>query len=136
MNLGYTNSEYVAYYDETVSEAEIVVDSQATADESCVNRRLVAAKIEVEQGTPQHRTVILSAAVCPIGREASNPLCIPDNRMSRSHAVITHQGGGFWVKDTGSRNGTYINNEPCTELTPIFTGDTIQFGKSLTMRAL
>lgn len=101
---------------------------------------LVKAHLQVEvvslQGVAVHGAVILYVVACPLGRDESNPLCIPDNRVSRSQAVIIHQHGGFWLKDAGSRNGTFINQEPCVELTPIISGDVIQFGKSITLSVL
>ncbi|KFB37714.1 hypothetical protein ZHAS_00005022 [Anopheles sinensis] len=54
--------------------------------------------------------------------------------LSRNHAVLWYKDGRFFIKDTGSSNGTFINNlrlsQSCTESEPyeISSGDIVQFG--------
>uniref|UniRef100_A0A182FUR9 Uncharacterized protein n=2 Tax=Anopheles albimanus TaxID=7167 RepID=A0A182FUR9_ANOAL len=54
--------------------------------------------------------------------------------LSRNHAVLWYKDGRFFIKDTGSSNGTFINNirlsQTCTESEPyeISSGDIVQFG--------
>ena len=54
--------------------------------------------------------------------------------LSRNHAVIWFENGKFFIKDTCSSNGTFINNtrlSPANEDSPgkeIYTNDIIQFG--------
>ena len=56
----------------------------------------------------------------------------PDSEVvSRSHADIRVEGDSYYIEDTGSSNGTYINNTPLTKgnrhkLRP---GDRISLGK-------
>lgn len=45
------------------------------------------------------------------GRIAGNEVVLPDERVSRRHAIIHSQGEAeFWLVDLGSRNGTYVND--------------------------
>ncbi len=45
------------------------------------------------------------------GRIAGNEVVLPDERISRRHAIIHSQGDSeFWLVDLGSRNGTYVND--------------------------
>ena len=46
-----------------------------------------------------------------IGRDPSAQVALDDLVCSRRHAVIGHDGGAWYVQDTGSRNGTYVNGE-------------------------
>ena len=47
-----------------------------------------------------------------LGRKKDCPLCLPDPRVSRQHAMVRRQGvGEFWFYDLGSINGSYINDE-------------------------
>ncbi|XP_052902264.1 sarcolemmal membrane-associated protein [Anopheles moucheti] len=54
--------------------------------------------------------------------------------LSRNHAVLWYKDGRFFIKDTGSSNGTFINNfrlsQTCSESEPyeISSGDIVQFG--------
>jgi phosphoserine phosphatase RsbU/P len=44
-----------------------------------------------------------------IGRQGGNSLVLRDNRVSRQHAAIVAEGGGYWVEDAGSRLGVFVN---------------------------
>lgn len=54
--------------------------------------------------------------------------------LSRNHAVLWYSDGKFYIKDTGSSNGTFINNvrlsQTSTESEPyeVSSGDIVQFG--------
>uniref|UniRef100_A0A1Q3FGD7 Sarcolemmal membrane-associated protein n=1 Tax=Culex tarsalis TaxID=7177 RepID=A0A1Q3FGD7_CULTA len=54
--------------------------------------------------------------------------------LSRNHAVLWYNDGKFFIKDTGSSNGTFINNvrlsQTSTESEPyeVSSGDIVQFG--------
>ena len=48
-----------------------------------------------------------------IGLDPGNELCLADMLVSRRHASIEVKAGGeCWIRDMGSRNGTYVNGEP------------------------
>lgn len=43
-----------------------------------------------------------------IGREKDNQLCFPDEyRVSKHHAEIFFKNDNFYIKDIGSKTGTY-----------------------------
>lgn len=48
--------------------------------------------------------------------------------VSRKHAQIARQNGGFVVIDNGSFNGTLVNEQRISAPTPIYHGDEIQLG--------
>ena len=48
-------------------------------------------------------------------------------KMTREHAEIVKQNGGWVLKDKGSRYGTYVNGEAVTEH-KLTHGDRVQFG--------
>ena len=114
---------------------EIPVDKNITQDDDSHGQpRITAASLTVERGIAPYRTMLLCVGACAIGRDAANPLRIDDQRVSRQQAVISHQRGGFSLQDAGSRNGTFVNDESCAEATPLLVGDTIRFGKYVTLR--
>jgi len=46
-----------------------------------------------------------------IGRGGNNLINIPDNYISKQHAVIRYTPNGLIISDLGSRNGTFLNGE-------------------------
>lgn len=60
--------------------------------------------------TPEHtHTPISQTESLTIGRESSSKLVINHQSISRHHAAITCTNGAFFLRDMGSRNGTFIN---------------------------
>ncbi|MEW6556856.1 MAG: SpoIIE family protein phosphatase [Elusimicrobiota bacterium] len=84
----------------------------------------------VEQGQTKQHSYKITEKQMTIGRAETNMIVLNDNKVSRYHAVITEQDGGFFIKDLGSTNGTYVNNTKITEhqLQP---GDSITIGDAL-----
>lgn len=54
--------------------------------------------------------------------------------LSRNHATIWFEDGKFFLKDTGSSNGTFINNHRIKASEPyeISSNDIVQFGVDVT----
>ncbi|WP_050434116.1 diguanylate cyclase [Chondromyces crocatus] len=52
-----------------------------------------------------------SAGVMTIGRHAENTIVIGSDTVSRHHARFEHREDGWWVVDTDSTSGTYVNGE-------------------------
>src|SRR5436190_6477963 len=66
---------------------------------------------------------------CSLGRSVSNQVAIPDERVSRRHALIQVQGDQeYWLVDFGSRNGTYLNDQRIVRPTRLRHGDRIKVG--------
>jgi adenylate cyclase len=63
------------------------------------------------------------------GRTAGNTVALPDERVSRRHALIHPQGEDeFWLVDLGSRNGTYVNQRRVSQPQRLRDADRIQIG--------
>ena len=62
-----------------------------------------------------------------VGRSPQCDLLLNDMTVSRSHAVILPVGQGFAIKDEGSFNGVWINNENVSQQT-LHNGDIVQIG--------
>src|SRR5438128_1668730 len=59
---------------------------------------------------PRAKTEVeLTQAETSLGRGGENTVVIPDLSVSRHHAVIRREKGGFVVLDQGSGNGTRVN---------------------------
>jgi len=64
-----------------------------------------------------------------IGREDDADIVIDNPSVSRKHAQISKQGGGWVVQDLGSSNGTFLHGQKITAPQPVKEGDEIGFGK-------
>jgi pSer/pThr/pTyr-binding forkhead associated (FHA) protein len=89
----------------------------------------------VSQATPRARLVRQDNVVLPLnsdnvslGRQVLNP---NDGLLSRNHASIYHQGHHYWLADSGSRNGTYLNGQRVYEPAMLQNGDRIQLGQTM-----
>ena len=63
-----------------------------------------------------------------IGRSHSNSLPLTSAEISREHANIVHNGEDFLLRDHDSRAGTFVNDQPITEVT-LAHGDRIRIGR-------
>ncbi len=60
------------------------------------------------------------------GRSSENQIAVRDERVSRRHAEISHQKGGWIVRDLGSRNGTQVDRAAVIGEHPLAEGETIR----------
>ncbi len=65
-----------------------------------------------------------------IGRVPENDVMIDNLAVSRHHAVIAEEGGGFYIEDLQSVNGTFVNGEKVTKQ-EISNNDEILIGKHI-----
>ncbi|KFA92855.1 GGDEF domain-containing protein [Archangium violaceum] len=66
-----------------------------------------------------------------IGREEGNHIVVDLDNVSRRHAMIIRKQGRMLVKDLGSTNGTYLNDQEVTQETVLRSGDLIKVGGSI-----
>lgn len=53
--------------------------------------------------------------VNPVGRHPKNKIRLNDREISKEHAIIERRGGGWFVRDLRSSNGTWVNDRRVTE---------------------
>lgn len=76
------------------------------------------------------RTVPISGRV-RLGRQADNDIVLPDPGVSRHHAEVLEESGGWCkLRDLGSTNGTLVNGATVTEHR-LQDGDRFQLGNTL-----
>lgn len=66
-----------------------------------------------------------------IGRDPHNELVLEDEAVSREHCLIEREGNAIVVKDRGTPNGTFINNEFLGEPRELREGDRVYIGPFL-----
>jgi predicted component of type VI protein secretion system len=84
------------------------------------------------QTTPDKAFIIIDAQVFPIvkpvttiGRKLVNDFVLQSPQVSRVHAEIRFEDGGFVLHDLNSTSGTFVNNQKIKE-SKIFSGDLIR----------
>lgn len=117
------------------SPSELIKDylASSSAEERAVLESTLAgdgksAMVLIHRGPGRGARFLVTSDGATIGRSAESAIFLDDVTVSRKHAVIEKSDSGFIFKDTGSLNGSYINNEPTTEK-PLALGDEIQIGK-------
>lgn len=64
-----------------------------------------------------------------VGTSTSNDVVLTsDRRVSRVHAVFERIASGWFVRDLGSRNGTFVNGERIFSERPLRSADEIRLG--------
>ncbi|MCX6439156.1 MAG: FHA domain-containing protein [Actinobacteria bacterium] len=86
------------------------------------------AMLIINRGSNLGSRFLITSRGASIGRSSSSDVFLDDVTVSRSHAKIEGSSSGFSLKDSGSLNGTYVNNSSVTELV-LHSGDQIQIGK-------
>ena len=85
--------------------------------------------IETGQGEPR---------ICPlgterpvtIGRHRDNSVVLYDEHASRRHAEVLHENGRWYIRDTGTMNGTRVNGTKILEPTALEHGQLIGIGRT------
>jgi two-component system, cell cycle response regulator len=62
------------------------------------------------------------------GRSANNHITLEFNGISREHFKLTFNGESYELEDSGSRNGTFLNNNKLESKVVLNKGDTIKIG--------
>jgi adenylate cyclase len=70
---------------------------------------------------------LMSKNEVTIGRTEENDIVLDDSSVSRNHAKIANEGGGYWLTDLGSHNGTSLNGQ-LIQSAPLNDGDQIKIG--------
>jgi hypothetical protein len=71
----------------------------------------------------------LGGALISIGRASDNDVIVDDPEVSRHHCQLKLQHGAYSLADLGSRNGSWINGQPVSEVA-LGPGDVIQIGST------
>jgi pSer/pThr/pTyr-binding forkhead associated (FHA) protein len=88
-------------------------------------------QLVVRSGPNVGKVFPLEATEISIGREMGNTLVINDAEVSRNHARLTWQGAGYFIEDTGSTNGTFVNNQRISAPHALKAGDLVSLSENI-----
>jgi pSer/pThr/pTyr-binding forkhead associated (FHA) protein len=86
------------------------------------------ALLVVRRGPNAGSRFLLDHDITTAGRHRDSDIFLDDVTVSRRHAEFYRRGDRFTVRDVGSLNGTYVNQERIEEA-PLTGGDEVQIGK-------
>jgi two-component system cell cycle response regulator len=75
----------------------------------------------------------LETAELLIGRGPQSTFRVPDEGVSRRHALLIHTRGHYFIQDLDSSNGTFLEGRRIKRA-PLMEGDLIQFGPHASFR--
>ena len=81
--------------------------------------------------TPDGQSIrheLAAATNVKIGRSSSSDLVLQDLNVSRLHAEIVRRPEGYFILDSGGKNGTFVNDRRIDQPTPLRPGDRVRIG--------
>jgi len=93
------------------------------------NGSIATAQLRVSIGQEQREISIEPGAPCRIGRSPHNTIALPNESVSRAHAMVQFtDSGSCYLYDLDSRNGTLVNGRRVSAPTLLRHGDRITIG--------
>jgi pSer/pThr/pTyr-binding forkhead associated (FHA) protein len=75
--------------------------------------------------------VALAMGEHTIGRASDVLVSLPSSRVSRRHACVRVADSGVTIEDLGSKNGTYVGEQPIDGPVALHDGDRVTIGPVL-----
>ncbi len=88
------------------------------------------ASFLILQGPDQGKRFELKGDVVALGRDSKNTIRLLDHEVSRRHAEVRCLGDSFRLVDLKSANGTFLNDEPVSDVV-LRSGDQVRLGQSI-----
>lgn len=88
------------------------------------------AWLDVLEGPRKGEKIYITSSGLSIGRKKENDFSIDDPLVSREHARIEQELSGFTIRDLGSKNGVFVNNN-LVKSSSLKNGDIIRIGSTV-----
>lgn len=115
----------------TIAKVDPLQEAPGTNDDvvlKLAQLSATSATLVVRNGPQAGVALVLDDSVTRLGRADDCEISLDDITVSRWHAEILRDGDDYRVRDCGSLNGTYINNERIDDAA-LRQGDELQVGK-------
>jgi predicted component of type VI protein secretion system len=90
-------------------------------------------QLTMRSGPTPGQVIPLEMQEIVIGRDTSATLQINDAEVSRRHARLFMQSGGYVIEDLGSTNGTFVNGQRLSGPYMLKHGDTVMMGEKISL---
>jgi pSer/pThr/pTyr-binding forkhead associated (FHA) protein len=114
---------------DTMHGLPVTPQSQPAISDAALRTAAPLASLLVRSGALKGKRLPVRAPVVNIGRADYNDVVLPEPSVSTAHAKLQRRDGVWVLADLGSTNGTFVENEPVTDETPLTPGATIKFGE-------
>jgi pSer/pThr/pTyr-binding forkhead associated (FHA) protein len=108
--------------------SEPAAESDARRAPAAKGATLGTGVLAVTRGPVVGAQFVLTQPVTAAGRHPNSDVFLDDITVSRHHAEFRWLDDEYWIVDTSSLNGTYVNRARVQSL-PLSSGDQIQIGK-------
>ena len=89
------------------------------------------ALLLIEGGPDNEEAIPVVGPTTTLGRQSSNDVVVAETGVSRKHAEIVQEEGGYYLRDLSTTNGTFVNRKKIGEEDhPLKDGDSIRLGAS------
>lgn len=86
----------------------------------------------MKEGPEPGQSTELEKSSLILGRDPASDIVIDDVEVSRRHARLIAQSGGYAIEDLGSTNGTFVNDKRIRTVMPLQAGATVRLGELIT----
>lgn len=121
------NIEYIMRYVLCVLAIAVILNCVLSLIRLRPKKKIYALLVDVTNGDEFPITFYETS----IGRSKSCDMIFSNITVSRSHAVVALRKDGFYVFDTESKSGVYVNGEQIKGSKKIINGDVIAFGTAI-----
>jgi len=119
----------VPFKDQTTSASQTVLTDVGEARSS--SKPVGSGCLVVIYGHEMGRRIQVGTEPLIIGRSPQNQIQIDQESVSRRHCRIRFSGSEFLVRDLGSTNGTYVNDDLVEEEGRLRHGDQLKVGRTI-----
>ena len=115
----------------TLSKVDSLQDAPGDGDNVSVTFQQGGSQrafLVVRSGPNEGARFSLTSSDSFIGRHPESTICLDDVTVSRRHAHVERAGDAVVLRDLGSLNGTYVNQERIEEAV-LSHGDEVQIGR-------
>jgi pSer/pThr/pTyr-binding forkhead associated (FHA) protein len=108
--------------------SEPAAESDPRGAQAAKGATLGTGVLSVTRGPIVGAQFLLTQPITTAGRHPNSAVFLDDITVSRHHAEFRWLDDDYWIFDTGSLNGTYVNRAKVQSV-PLSSGDQIQLGK-------
>ena len=127
--MGPDRNKDTTHGDEIPGEQESTIRIGAERPASELPGKL-AASLLIKKGLKKGAEYTITTSRAVIGRGTGSDIIVDDSAVSRMHAAIEFSKSKFFLKDLGSKNGTFLDGKSINEAV-LAHGNTFQIGSTV-----